>query len=62
MNTKFKNVIVATGFLGCTLVLTAIVSLGTSTVNQTKETNVAYLTKAKITEQTVSPLNQDLLK
>ena len=57
MNTKFKNAIVAAGFLGCTVVLTAIVSLGTSTINQTKETNVAHLTKAKIVEQTVSPLN-----
>lgn len=62
MNTKFKNVIVATGFLGCTIVLTAIVSLGTSTMNQTKNTNTEYLAKAKITEQSISPLNQDLLK
>jgi len=44
MNTTLKNAIVGIGFLSCAMVLTAIVSLGTTNINQDAD----LLAKAKI--------------
>lgn len=46
MNTNLKNAIVGIGFLSCAMVLTAIVSLGTTNMNQDAD----LLAKAKITK------------
>lgn len=46
MNTTFKNAIVGLGFVSCAMVLTAIVSLGTTNINQDDD----LLAKAKITK------------
>lgn len=54
MNTTFKNAIVGIGFLSCTLVLTAIVSLGTANINKDAD----LLAKAKISNAVTTSSSQ----
>lgn len=54
MNTTFKNTIVASGFLGCAVVLVAIVMQGTEKMNTTSNAENEFLAKAKIEKVTTS--------
>jgi len=62
MNTKFKNTIVASGFLGCAVVLMAIVMQGTEKMNQTSNSENDVYAKAKVEKLSTSTqqLNQQL--
>lgn len=62
MNTKFKNTIVTSGFLGCAVVLMSIVSLGTKKINEATNSNLDYLAKTKVTKQTAAAPNGHYLK
>ena len=58
MNTNLKNIIVSSGFLGCAIVLTAIVSLGTNKTDEVKKADVEYTLKTKLLQQPASAIEQ----
>ena len=62
MNTNLKNIIVSSGFLGCAVVLTAIVSLGTNKTADVKKSNVEYTLKSKLLQQPSSEIEQHTSK
>lgn len=61
MNANLKNIIVSSGFLGCAIVLTAIVSLGTAKNEEVKPAT-EYSLKSKLLEQPASALEQHTSK
>jgi|GEM_PF-7005972 len=62
MNTNLKNIIVSSGFLGCAIVLTAIVSLGTNKTEEEKKVDMEYSLKAKLLQKPSSAIQQHTLK
>ncbi len=62
MNTNLKNIIVSSGFLGCAVVLTAIVSLGTNKTADVKKSDVEYTLKSKLLQQPSSGTEQHTSK
>lgn len=62
MNTNLKNIIVSSGFLGCAVVLTAIVSLGTNKTVDVKKSDVEYTLKSKLLQQSSSEIEQHTSK
>lgn len=62
MNTNLKNIIVSSGLLGCAVVLTAIVSLGTNKTADVKKSDVEYTLKSKLLQQRSSEIEQHTSK
>lgn len=62
MNTNFKNLIVASGFAGCAVILVTIVSLGTTQVNRTQTSDIDLLAKVKIEKTTNASATQQFIK
>lgn len=62
MNTNLKNIIVSSGFLGCAIILTAIVSLGTNKEEDVKKSEIEHTLKTELLQQPASVIEQHTSK